>query len=276
MQVVLVHLIRIICVIMIAGSPSILLAETDWRAVELKLGQIVKQPEFVERVIKLNGVPPSREALVREHLRSLYDEPIVLSSIVKELASLSQNGMKGGKSGFDFGRKLGAEWMFSTSIKGLLRLSPEEQRAFISYMKTLLEVSTPAQCAWLVAKAGTITAIEGAQLEYKLMPLINETTVRVYLFLLRKAALAELNDYPLPRTLNKDQLSIADAALQQALANAIKRGRLSLETLEAMDNPLTAEPTTICDAGVNIYEAVLQSRGMAGDFLVLKIITQLQ
>lgn len=250
---------------------------TDWQTIESRLKEVVSSPEFVEAALdqyKFQG--PSRAAM-RTHFVELYRSDEVVKALVTEMRNLGidNHAELYGDNPVKFGRKLGAELMQSWAIKGIARLPASDHRNFYRYLLRWMTIATPEDCKQVMF-AQDKSAMDSGRLEMKYFARMSQAELEAYLALMRKAIFAELRDFPSTRSLNGEQLQIADKAFQAKFEDALKNDKASLDVLMAMTDPENAPPQAACSAGKLILRTMLDMKGHAGEWMMLKMVLSSQ
>jgi hypothetical protein len=250
-------------------------AQDFWSKVEDDLFKKMQTPEFVNYALgsySLTGMP---KEVIREHMVELYKSREVSKFLVKEmrqagLEKLEQQDMEA------YGRKFGAELFLSLAMKGMARLDSADQRNFISFMNTWLNHASVQDCKWMMTDGATSSASESGKIELKYYGKFKQEELRSYFRFLRKSMLAEINDFPYPRTINADQIKIADDALQVVFERKFKQQSVRIETLKAMTDMNNASAKDVCDAGKLIFSSILDMKGFTGDLMITKFILSIR
>ena len=250
-------------------------AQDMWSKVEEDIYKRMQTTEFVNHALNNYPLTAMPKEVIREHLVEVYKSRDVSKFIVKEMR----------QAGFDkleeqdmlaYSRKFGAELFLSLAMKGMARLSPEDQRAFLKYMSTWLNHASVEDCKWMMTVGATASASETAKIEMKYYGKFKREELRSYFRFLRKAMFAELNNFPYARNINQDQAKIADDAFQVVLERKIKQESVGIEVLKAMSDMNNSSAKDVCDSGKLIFSSVLDMKGFAGDLMTTKFILSIQ
>lgn len=249
----------------------------DWPAVEAKLKRAVASPAFVDAVLDHYRLQGTTRAAMRTHLSALYRSDEVIKALVAEMrhAGIDKDDDVLNGNALQVGRRFGAELFQSWAIKGLARLPAADQRQFYAFILKWMNVASADDCKRLMF-SDEQSALDNGRLEMKYYPRMAQGELETYFALLRKAVLAELRDFPSAKTLNREQLEIADKAFEARLEELIRRNDLPVETLLAMAEPSKADAPAACDAGKLIFRTLLDMKGFAGDLMVLKMVLAAQ
>lgn len=249
----------------------------DWPAIEAKLKKAVASPAFVEAVLDHYKLQGTTRAAMRTHLSSLYRNDEVIKALVAEMrhAGIDKDDDVLNGNALQVGRRFGAELFQSWAIKGLARLPAADQRQFYVFILKWMNVASADDCKRLMF-SDEQSALDSGRLEMKYYPRMAQAELETYFGLMRKAVLAELRDFPSVRTLNREQLEIADKAFEARLEERVRRGDMPVETLLAMIEPSKADAPAACEAGKLIFRTLLDMKGFAGDLMVLKMVLAAQ
>lgn len=250
-------------------------AETNNRIIEQELGKLIRNPAFIEKILdqyKLEGMP--REVL-KEHILELYKNNDVLKFLIKE-AEIAGFNKFSDENGFNYGRNFGAELFVSYSMKGMSRLSLDDQKFFIKYMLNWMHVASDNDCKKMLVNGGASSSLDDANIEMKYYHRIERETLRSYFYVLRKSIIAEILDYPSSKTINQQQSKIADDAFEKELLSAIDKGLISENSLAAMIDLPNSSPKAACSAGKDIFETILNMKGFGGELYITKFFNSMR
>lgn len=250
---------------------------TDWSAVEADLKKVVASPEFVEAVLDRYKFQGATRAAMRTHLSDLYRSDEVVKALVSEMRNLGFDTKAElyGDSPLKFGQKFGAELFQSWAMKGMARLSSSDQRNFYRYILRWMTVATPADCKQMITSEGK-SALDDGRLEMKYFSRLSEGELEAYLALMRKSIFAELRDFPTSKSLNGNQLQIADKSFEAKFEEMIRNEHTSADVLMAIADMETAQAQVACEAGKLIFRTLLSMKGTAADWMVLKMVLSAQ
>lgn len=248
---------------------------TDWKKVQDELKTTVRNPEFVKKILDSKKLIGMSRRVIQEHYTEIYKSDEALDYLVNEIRSAGLE-KSSSKNAFEEGRKFGSELFLALAIKGMSRLSPLEQRRFISYIGQWMNFASPEDCKFLLISGSSATALESADIEMKYYNKFKEEELRNYFYTLRLAMLAELKNYPYARVLNQNQIKIADDALQIELEKKIKNKNIPTSVLLAFQDMNTSSAKDTCEAGKIVVNSILDLKGFAGDLVVSKYILSIQ
>jgi len=250
-------------------------ADTRTRAIELEVAKLVRTPAFVEKVLDGYGVVGMPRQVLKEHMQELYKSNDVIAMLVKEMLNAGVEKWDKDKQA-DYGKKFGTELFLSYAMKGMPRLSLEEQKTFLKFMLNWLEVASDDDCKKLLVDGGNTSSLDDANIEIKYYHRMEREQLRRYFSMLRKSVIAELKGFPNARTINQQQARIADDAFQTALMKRVENGLLDDKTLIAMGDMQNAHPKLACKAGQQIFSTMLSMQGFSGELFITKFANSLQ
>ncbi len=250
-------------------------ADTRTRAIELEVAKSVRTPAFVEKVLDSYGVTGMPRQVLREHMQELYKSNDVIAMLVKEMLNAGVEKWDKDKLS-DYGKKFGAELFLSYAMKGMPRLSLEEQKTFLKFMLNWLQVASDDDCKKLLVDGGKTSSLDDANIEMKYYHRMEREELRRYFSMIRKSVIAELKGFPNARTINQQQAKIADDAFQNALMKRVENGLIDDKTLNAMGDMANAHPKSACTAGQQIFSTMLSMQGFSGELFITKFVNSLQ
>ncbi len=250
-------------------------SEDTWSKIEDDLFKKMQSPEFVDIALNSYALTGMPKAVIREHIVELYKSRDLSKFLVNEMrqAGLEKLDEKDIKA---YARKFGTELFLSLAMKGMARLDPAEQRNFLLFMNTWLNHASAEDCKWLMTDGATASATETSKIEMKYYGKFKQEELRAYFKFLRKSMFAELNNFPLSKKINQDQIKIADDAFQLMLEKKIKQQSVRIETLKAMSDMGNSSAKDVCDAGKLIFSSVLDMKGFTADLMTTKFILSIQ
>lgn len=258
--------------ILLFGTAS---ADTKTKAIELEVSKLVRTPAYVEKVLDSYGLVGMPRQVFREHLQEIYKSNEVISMLVKEMLNAGAEKWDKDK-GPDYAKKFGAELFLSYAMKGMPRLTFEEQKAFIKFLLNWMQIASDDDCKKLLVTGGKTSAIDDANLEMKYYFRMEKEELRRYFSILRKSLIAEITDYPHAKNLNQQQAKIADDAYENEMLKRVENGLIDEKTLNAMADMSSASPKLACAAGRQIFSTMLSMKGLGGELFLTKFINSLQ
>lgn len=250
-------------------------ADSKTKNIQLELAKIVRTPAFVEEVLNGYGLVGMPREVAREHVQELYKNNDVIIFIVKEMLNAGADKWDIDKSS-DYGKRFGAELFTSYSMKGMRRLSFEEQRFFIQFMVNWMKIASDDDCKKMLTSGGATSSLDDANIEIKYYYRVKREELRSYFSMLRKSIIAEIVGYPYVKSINQQQAKIADDAFQNELAKSYKNGLIDDETLLAMADMSSANSKLACSAGKLIFSTILSMKGFSGELMLSKFVNSLQ
>jgi hypothetical protein len=254
---------------------STALADTKTRAIELEVAKTVRAPAFVEKLLDGYGLAGMSRQVFKEHIQELYSNDDVIALLVKESMNAGVDKWSKDKQS-EYGKKFGAELILNYAMKGMSRLTFEEQKIFIKFMLNWMQVASDNDCKKLLVAGGSTSALEDANIEMKYYYRMDRENLRSYFFMLRKSIIAEITGYPNAKVLNQQQAKIADDAFENELSKRVENGFIDEKTLNAMIDMSSANPKLACSAGKQLFSTILGMRGFSGELFLTKFILSLQ
>ena len=246
-------------------------ASTKTKAIELELAKSIRTPAFVEKVLdesRLTGMP---RQVFKEHIQELYKNDEVIELVAKELLNAGAERWDS-----EFAKRFGAELFLNYAMKGMPRLTFEEQKSFVKFMFNWLNVASDDDCKNLLTSGGSTNSINDANIEIKYYHLMDREELRNYFATLRKSFFAELRGYPSAKNINQQQSKIADDAFVNELRKRVDAGLIDDKTLIAMTDMSTAGPKLACNAGKQMLDIMLGMKGFGGELFLTKFVNSLQ
>jgi hypothetical protein len=243
--------------------------------IELELAKAVRSVVFVDKVLNGYGVVGMPRQVLREHIQELYKNDEVISLLVKEIINAGVETWDKDKLG-DYGKRFGAELFVNYAMKGMARLSLEEQRTFIRFMHNWMKIASDEDCKKMLTNGGTTNALDDANIEMKYYDKMEREELRAYFLMIRKSIVAEIQNFPSAKNLNQQQAKIADNAFENELRKRIELGLIDDRTITAMADMPSANPKLACAAGKQIFSTMLSMKGFSAELFLTKFILSLQ
>lgn len=250
-------------------------ADTKTRAIELELAKLVRTSAFVERVLDGYGLMGMPRQVLKEHFQEIYKSNELIAMITREMLNAGIEKWDEDREP-DYAKKFGAELFVSYAMKGMSRLTFEEQRAFLRFLRNWMQVASDDDCKKMLVTGGRTGALDDGIIEMKYYHRIEKEELRNYFSIIRKAIIAELKDYPNAKNINQQQAKIADDAFQNELFKRVDAGLIDNETLAAMGDLASASPKLACSAGKQILTTALGMRGFSGELFLTKYANSLR
>jgi hypothetical protein len=250
-------------------------ANTKTKAIELEVAKSIRTPAFVERVLDgyaLTGMP---RQILKEHIQELYKSNEVVEMLVKEMLNAGAEKWDKDKQS-EYGKRFVAELFLSYAMKGMPRLTFEEQKTYVKFILNWLYVASDDDCKKLLISGGTTSSLVDANIEMKYYHRMEREELRNYFATIRKSVLAELRGYPSAKNINQQQSKIADDAFENELKKRVDAGLIDDKTLFAMADMTTASPKLACNAGKQILNTMLGMKGFGGELFLTKFVNSLQ
>jgi hypothetical protein len=250
-------------------------ADTKTTAIELEVAKLVRTPAYVEKVLDSYGLVGMPRQVFREHFQEVYKSNEVISMLVKEMLNAGFEKWDKDK-GSDYAKNFGAELFLNYAMKGMPRLTFEEQKAFIKFLLNWMQIASDDDCKKLLVTGGKTSTIDDANLEMKYYFRMEKEELRRYFSILRKSLIAEITDYPHAKNLNQQQAKIADDAFENEILKRVENGLIDEKTLNAMTDMSSASPKLACAAGRQIFSTILSMKGLGGELFLTKFVNSLQ
>jgi hypothetical protein len=250
-------------------------ADTKTRAIELEVAKSIRAPAFVERVLDGYGLTGMPRQVLREHMQELYKSNEVIEMLVKEMLNTGADKWDKEKQS-EYGKKFGAELFLSYAMKGMPRLSFEEQKTFVKFLLSWLYAASDDDCKKLLVSGGSTSSLDDANVEMKYYHRMEREELRNYFATIRKSVLAELRGYPNAKNINQQQSKIADDAFENELRKRVDSGLIDNKILNAMADMPNASPKLACSAGKQILTTLLSMKGFGGELFLTKFVNSLQ
>lgn len=147
------------------------------------------------------------------------------------------------------------EGMVQLQVKGLARLSPERQVAFVAHTVSMTRAIEPSACKALFL--GQLDTKASAAIERKYIAGLPLRKFEAISDIYRDAAEAELVGYPDARIINQQQAKLAERVYQAASIKRL-RARVRKEVIQRVDEGAhSAEPSEVCAVFSAIIEGML-------------------
>ncbi len=154
-------------------------ADTKTRAIELEVAKSIRAPAFVERVLDGYGLTGMPRQVLREHMQELYKSNEVIEMLVKEMLNTGADKWDKEKQS-EYGKKFGAELFLSYAMKGMPRLSFEEQKTFVKFLLSWLYAASDDDCKKLLVSGGSTSSLDDANVEMKYYHRMEREELRNY------------------------------------------------------------------------------------------------
>ena len=163
-----------------------------------------------------------------------------------------------------------------TTIRGMLRLDTGSQRQFLSSMRDMyawIGDNEPDRCLDIVL--GTTPSDAGAQLGFRYLVSADPVVVAAALDTYGAALAAELDEFPVARTLTKRQFVRAEEAYGRALVRLIDRSDDADALYEAAAFPRAAAPRLLCEFTDIGFQPLAPGTALADDMLLMFLMTMI-
>ena len=163
-----------------------------------------------------------------------------------------------------------------TTIRGMLRLDTSSQRQFLSAMRDMyawIGDNEPDRCLDIVL--GTTPSDAGAQLGFRYLVSADPALVAAALETYGAALAAELDEFPVARTLTKQQFVRAEEAYGRALVRLIDRSEDADALYEAAAFPRAVAPQLLCEFTDLGFQPLAPGTALADDMLLMFLMTMI-
>ena len=167
---------------------------------------------------------------------------------------------------------LGSNWALSSAMKGITRLSDENQRFLLEL--TLLQAETLDTNSCSSMFGSDLTNEEMTSMGFTALERMPSRVVDAYLKLLQEALFAEVRDSPMSRDLTVSEQELADAAFEKSYVDALLNHSESEELIAAATDPKLASDFYICENGKVLLESILSIKGYTGGLAIRNLMSQ--
>lgn len=168
---------------------------------------------------------------------------------------------------------LASTWSISTALKGVSRLSDEDQLFFIEM--TLLQINMIDDKACALMIVGDSSNEELSSIGFEAMEPLPGRLIKGYLSTLKSSLLAEVRDYPLERFLSASERQVADTAFEKAYIGGLMAHDESEELITAATDPKLSNPHYICENAKVMFSSILDVEGYTGTLVVRNLLAQM-
>lgn len=249
-------------------------AQTNWQELEHYLQRLYQDPAFVERTLDSYRLTGHSREVLREHFIEVFKNPEITEAIIAELKEMRFDRNASPEQLREAGRQFGSEYFLSKALSGMNRLSIADQRAFILYLIKWMNHASAVDCKKLLVGTAQ-SGLEEQSLEMKYHNSFTKAELQQYFGIVRRAMLAEIRNFPLSRTFNREQIRMADQLLESKLEENMMAQSRNVGLMAAIDDMEQALPKDACDAGKLILATVYDLRGFVGDLAVNKFIASM-
>ena len=169
--------------------------------------------------------------------------------------------------------EFGAQWAISNALRGITRLSDEDQRFFLKMGLFQISVLSDADCKKIAVE--DLSNTEMQNLEIEALNIAPKLLVEEYLRIMKRATYAEINDSPLKRTLNVSENEIAEATFVENYSAAIDKHDDYEKIIEAAINPALSEDYYVCKNMKILFQSLLDAPGITGTLAIRQLISQM-
>ena len=246
-----------------------------WSEVEDDLFKKMQTLEFVNSAVDNSPFIGMPKDIIREYIVDLFERREFSKFLVNQFRQAGVDKLQP-KDIEAFSEKLGAELFLSLAIKGMARLDAADHKDFISFANLFLNYASVQDCKWMMTDGTTASFSERGKIESKYYSKFKNEELRLYLRFLRRSILAEINNFPNSRTINEDQMKIAEDAFKIVLEKKMKQQSVRIETLKAMTDMKNSSAKDVCDAGKLVFSSLLDMKGSNADVMITKFILSIR
>lgn len=195
-------------------------------------------------------LPSAKTRVLREHYRALFFHEKMPEALLKILLPIYRPSMTDKEL-----YAVGFEGMLQVQMKGLARLAPDRQTAFVRYISEMASSLPSSVCKRMFL--GQIDTPESTEIERKFFAALPLPRFEAIVSLYREAIDAELVGYPSARSINASQAKFADDALQEAFIGRLRRNVPRQVTIRVLEDPHNAEARDVCAVMLERVHALL-------------------
>jgi len=225
----------------------------------------------------------TKKQILIKHFKKTYQDGSYVSYIAEQFIQAGLNDTSSPiykNNNNDIGmvaKNFSASIAESLLVKGLSRLSYENQKYFISHMTFLMNIAEPRQCAAYLypERFEKNDAMKDALIEMELLAKLPDTYIERYFFFARKAMSAEIKDSPIRREPSKSQQEFAQNAFDVKIGELYENHPNLNAILNFSDNPNSIDYKAGCDSGLVVIDAMLSLEGNIQDWYLQNYMLQL-
>lgn len=232
-------------------------ADTDWKKVEDEARKLFRSKEFVESSLDQFNLTGTTRIAFRENFVEIYRNDEVIKQLIEEIRSIGWDA-KNSKDSQINARAFGQEFFVTTALKGLNRLSFSDQKYYFTFLHKWMKIASPTDCKMLLTEGNTKGVEDLRAVEMKYYSQFTLEEMRGYLRVLRTAMLSEIRDFPPAKTLNANQVKIANEAWQLKFNKVFDSKQLSPRVLSAILDMQNAPAQDTCEAGIFLLHTITQ------------------
>jgi len=215
-------------------------------------GQYATQDQLNAAVTKAYGVklPPDKETVAREVMQALFQNRAFSAYLARIILPINRRDLTRAEVSSAI-----AEGILQLQVKGLARLGPEKQAAFVKHIIGMAGwVPAPLCKSMYTGRLDTIAATAVERRYVVQLPIGGfESITGLY----RQAVEAELARFPDVRSINAQQASLAENVFQSASTKRL-RAQLAQDAIFRVSNDAEAAPAAeVCAALSATLEGML-------------------
>ena len=203
-------------------------------------------------VTKTYGVklPAEKAEVARRTLRALIFNDALPEYVAKLLLPVYRPGITPKEL-----TAAATEGIAHMQVKGIARLQPERQAAFVSHVIDMARAIPPSSCKAMFL--GQMSTVESAALERMYIAALSLGKFEAVSNLYREAAEAELAGYPDVRTINSQQAKLAEKVYEAASVKRI-RSQVPQDVIRRVNqDAASAAPSEVCAVMTSNIEGML-------------------
>ena len=261
-------LIAIAALFLTIASPSAnAQSSDDIDLLEELFENIADNPDFIAAIKRTYNLPPDRMDVIIDHARLMFAQEGFPRYLAQEtLAAFPSLDLVDQSNVVSKAQEFGANLIQSKVVLGLRRLSPDERRSFFNTATFILESMSAKDCAG--SMQATLSAMDMARAEMAVLLDQDDTFIRDYLALVRKAGFAEIFDDPVFVPLDASERQRAQESYEEAFIDALATHPRSAALIAAADMSPQHPDADVCAFGILAIETALGIDGMIGDLVV--------
>lgn len=227
-------------------------------------------PQNIEKKLDLIGLRGPQRLVAKNYMLKLAENEKFIDYMIVELINAPfmkdfQQGRINNTTLAQHSMRFAYEIEADLSMKGLLRLSDQDLKTFISILGDIFLVIEPKHCRGLAGLAPT-NQLDEISSAFAMLQTMDVGTLRSYYRVIFNAMNAELNDFPTVPIMNEYQVEQANLAYENAmLAKYIQSG--SPAYFDALGDPDSASDNDICRSMAFALKIAHDLDGVTGEWM---------
>jgi len=260
---------RLVVMILVLFNVTVLSASANtnsqqWVVTELR--KLYADQSTLKVIAEMFQMPPEKEAVMIGYIGEIYTNEKFLQMMAKEiiLQGVISDNEQDPETLFQRGVSFGYEFTTQLSVNGLKRLPDERVLSYIKFTRSFFDLIEPRHCRALM---GASTRQQD-EIEAGIVALRNMTLseMKSYFTLNREAVTAELNDWPVPVSLNDYQQETGNRVFEDSFAMALSNTSEAQNIILALTSPENADDVDFCTAGKFVMQIMIDLEGMSGNW----------